>query len=131
MNDDLRTLLRTGDPLPPGEELSPAVARRMRRAVLAEAPPPTPWRRWQMAAVAAGLTSVIAGAYLLVSGPRPDSAGQHGVATVPAGSGATPQPGLTEEPRDRQIRFMTRGGTRVIWMLKPKLAPYTTTQENP
>ena len=119
MNDDLRTLLRQGDPLPPDETLSPIAVQRMRQAVLAEAPRPGLWRGWRLAAVATTLMSVIFGVYLLTS-PRQPFAEQDPVATIASALDAS-SAGSDQDnvPRDRQIRFMTRGGTRIIWMLKP------------
>ncbi len=127
MNDPLRALLQAGDPLPPGEEIAPADARRMRQTVLAETPSSTLWHRWPVAAVAVTLISVIASGAFLNPRPRPDLGSESGITVASAGPETPSLTDLPEEPRARQIRFMTRGGTRVIWTLEPPTPTATTT----
>ena len=109
---ELRELLRAGDPLSPGEELQKADANHMRRTVLAASPRFARRRQWRMALAAATLAAVTAGAYLLSPGSW-DLRRDPGL--VPAGGGSV----AVADPRDRQIQFTTRGGTRVIWVLRP------------
>ena len=122
-DEELRRLLRAGDPLPPGEELCGSASRRMRRAILAETRREPRWI-WQTAVAAAALTATIAGAHLwsLVSGSGggPGPAHPRASRTLPDTRVAVADP--VAEPGDRQIQFITRGGTRVIWLLKPKPA---------
>ena len=109
--DGLRRLLRAGDPLPPGETLSPETVQRMRRAVLAGAPRPA-WTVWRIATATAALGAA-AGIALLIRQGDPD---------VERLAGAPPPIAVAAAPQasDRQIHLTTRGGTRVIWMLKPR-----------
>lgn len=115
----LREQLRAGDPLHSDDALSPLQATRIRNAMLAEANRHRPQYGWRLAAVAAALSAAIGGSYLL----RLTESTTTTPADVLAASGAagariarTVDP---EEP-DRQIQFTTPGGTRVIWLLKPK-----------
>lgn len=116
MSNDLRSLVREGDPLPPGESLTPAAVARMRQSVMAEAARQTSWHRWPLAAMAAVVVTVAAALLLLnlVPPTAVDPLGERAAADPP---GSLTR--LAETPPDRQVRFTTRGGTRVIWMLKP------------
>lgn len=125
-DDPLRQLLQAGDPLPPGEKLSVDDARRMRRAVLAEAKSPawtilprgfSPIAGWRLAAVAAAAAAVMLLVFRPWTQPGPSEAPPRIATTHDHDTAAYSIP----EPPDRQIQFVTRGGTRVIWMLKPRL----------
>ncbi len=119
----LRDQLRAGDPLAPGETMSSLPATRMRNAMLAEVRHTTPQRGWRLAAVAAALSVALGSAYLLrLSSDHPIPVNDGGVvaATGPSGSPSSTSD-RADELNDRQIQFITRGGTRVIWLLKPKL----------
>ncbi|MEM7350578.1 MAG: hypothetical protein AAF657_07215 [Acidobacteriota bacterium] len=118
--EQLRQQLKAGDPLPSGEEMPQADARRMRQVILAEAQPVTPRGYWQAAAVAAALTMVVGSAHFLSLRPQPPE--PKGLSDRSNPSPQTNSPIATSEstgsPADRQIQFTTRGGTRVIWVLK-------------
>jgi hypothetical protein len=110
---DLKTLLRTGDPLrTPREDegLSSVQAAAMRRQVLNAARRPdvarTPWQ--QPLAVAAMLALTIAAGVL--GGQRlmvPKTAAIDSAVVAPP------------EGR-RQFQFVTPGGTRIIWVFDPE-----------
>ncbi len=121
--DPLRKQLRAGDPLLPGDELSSLAATRMRNAMLAEVRQPASQPGWRLAAVAAALSVTLGSAYLLRLNPEnpiPIDDRRADEATGPSGGRASTS-GWPDESNDRQIQFTTRGGTRVIWLLKPKL----------
>ncbi len=133
-NQRLRQQLRTGDPLPPGEALDRVVSAQMRHKVLVETRRAAPRHHWQMAMAAAVLTSTLGGSYLLFSTTRPlanDFEPPHRATAVQdnahLGSENANDSAMTfaidpiHKPIGRQIQFTTRGGTRVIWLLKPSL----------
>ncbi len=122
-DEELRHWLRAGDPLPPDEELPRPAALRMRQVVLAAEPRPA-WPMWRVAAVAASLAVALAAAWLTQtqSAPGPDAT-LIVVQTPPAAEAAI-------EPPGRQIQFVTRGGTRVIWTLKPRAPSGTEAGDN-
>jgi len=79
---------------------------------------------------AAVLTSTLGGSYLLLSTTEPpanDFDPPHQTPSTAQGDAHPNDSNLafaidpTGKPSDRQIQFTTRGGTRVIWLLKPSL----------
>ena len=125
--EELRRQLRAGDPLPPGERLAAETAARMRRAMLIETPRPSLWRRWPQPVLATALAAVLAAAlgsvYLLGSPPSTNLQPPDDFATTRDDRRSV----SGDHTPDRQIQFITRGGTRVIWMLKPKTDDSTDT----
>ncbi len=125
-DEELRQWLRAGDPLPPGEELPRPAALRMRRLVIdaGEERRRPAWPMWRVAAVAASLALALATAWLTQtqSAPGPDAT-LIVVQTPPAAEAAI-------EPPGRQIQFVTRGGTRVIWTLQPRAPSGTEAGDN-
>ena len=115
---DWRTLLRDVNAREDEEQLSADEAESIRRAVLAAAATPAPepkvwpWMRPMM--VAATVTAVIVAG--VVAGHRFD------VATPPASlalqAGATNADAQTVQAAlpNRQLQFLTPGGTRIIWV---------------
>jgi len=115
---DWRTLLRDVNAREDEEQLSADEAESIRRAVLAAASTPAPepkgwpWMRPMM--VAATVTAVIvagvvAGRRFDVSTPPASPAIQVGAANADA---QTVQAALP----NRQLQFLTPGGTRIIWV---------------
>ena len=112
-DDEIRELLRQGDPAAGDPGLDADEATRMRRRILAEeterkAPSfrPIP----ALAAAATIVLVVLTGWQLLQTDVRPPT-GEPEVETVVA-----PGPGESER-RTRQIQFSTPWGTRIIWLL--------------
>lgn len=134
-NQPLRRQLHLGDPLPPGETLNRVVSAQMRHRALVETRGAAPRCHWQVAMAAAALTSTLGGAYLLfsttgplTSGPEPprrDPTAIQGAALLGSEHATHSNTAFAtdpiEKPAGRQIQFTTRGGTRVIWLLKPSL----------
>jgi len=113
---DWRTLLRDVNAREDEEQLSADEAESIRRAVLAvastAAPEPNvwPWMRPMMVAATATaviVAGVIAGRRFDVSAPA--SPAVQGAQTVQA---AVP---------NRQLQFLTPGGTRIIWVFNSEL----------
>lgn len=126
-DEKLRRQLRAGDPLPPGERLSAQAAARMRRAMLIETPRLPLWRRWPQpvlaTALAAALAAVLGSIYLLGSSTSSNLQPKDEVAMIRDDRRSV----SGDHIPDRQIQFITRGGTRVIWMLKPRTDDTTAT----
>lgn len=116
----LRHRLRAGDPASAGPLPAPE-AERMRRRLLATAaaaPERAAWGR----PLLAGLTAAAALALVVVwSGQRssPDPVTRTGALTVAQG---TPDGAEAGRPA-RDIRFVTAGGTQVVWRLDPRFDP--------
>ena len=115
-DDELRALLRRGDPagdgdLPSGEEIA-----EMRRTVLDAIPRRRRIRWFPLAAATAAMALVV----VLISPARPgrQSADTSLPTAVTEDLGSGPQ---TSSDRRRQIQFATENGTRIIWVLDPDL----------
>ena len=111
-DDDLRALLRRGDPAADGSEPRPEESAALRRVVLrgARTTPPLRWLPLAGAAAAAAL----AAALLLPEYIAPSRA--------PSVADESPAARLDDEPEERrQIRFATENGTQIIWVLDPDL----------
>lgn len=107
-DDEIRKLLRRGDPAGDGETLPPDEVASLRRKILAAVPSGRS-RGWSPA-WALGLT--VAAAAVLVSV----------VLFMPKSRPAkvlTTREVHTQERTVQQIQFVTPGGTRVIWTLDP------------
>jgi hypothetical protein len=115
---DLKTLLTEGDPVRKEGELSPAVATRMRRLIVAATAEPavarTPWQRpFAIAAVGAlvAVVGAIAGHRRIVD-PLPATQATEPLAAIGGSS-------IADERR--QLQFATPGGTRIIWIFDQNL----------
>jgi hypothetical protein len=113
--NDARKWLQAGDPLAIEPELSDAEAQRMRRTIVAAAAessgiPAFRSMRWFVAAVAV-LAVVIVG----TQSARLTSNRKLRLADAE-------RPLATEPPvtTPRQVQFVTKGGTRVIWQFNPE-----------
>ncbi|RMH18123.1 MAG: hypothetical protein D6696_13960 [Acidobacteria bacterium] len=111
-DDELRALLRQGDPWTPDEALDGAEVARMRRRVLAAVGDER--RAWRPRLAWIGAAAV---ALALALGALRWPAGH------PAPRPAMDLPGNAEAARSdrRQVRFTTAGGTRIIWTLSSEL----------
>ena len=115
---ELNKLLKDGDPLREGGELSPVDAERMRRVIVSAAlestPMRTPWLR-PFAIATVGVLLVVVGT---MTGDRATvDRAPAPVTTDPlAAIGAS---GGGEERR--QLQFATPGGTRIIWIFDQNL----------
>ncbi len=107
-NDEIRKLLRRGDPAGDGETLPPDEVASLRRKVLAEvrADGSRGWRpSWALGlsmAAAAVMVSIVV--FMLRTQPATD---------------VTTRGDRAPERAVQQIQFVTPGGTRVIWTLDP------------
>jgi hypothetical protein len=115
---DWRTALREADAREENDRLSPDQAESMRRAMLAAAsarvPEPERWSWMRPMFVAATLVAVIAVG--IVVGRRVDlPAPQETTATVP-GQSKPEGRGVEANVPNRQLQFLTPGGTRIIWV---------------
>lgn len=107
-DDEIRKLLRRGDPAGDGETLPPDEVASLRRKILA-AVPPEPSRGWRPAwALGLGVAAAAVLVSVVVFMPR----------TQPEKVLPT-QEAHTQERAVQQIQFVTPGGTRVIWTLDP------------
>ncbi|MEA2560876.1 MAG: hypothetical protein QOH06_2380 [Acidobacteriota bacterium] len=148
MNDDLRSILRKGDPAAGNPGLTPEEVQGMRRTVLSAVPEPRR-RGWLVPAMVTAAALVLAAVIALslwqpVRPPLP-LAGE-GVVVVEK---TPPQPSPAPQEREpekkplrrrapepapvvvaqaespeaphgsTQIQFSTPGGTRIIWVLQP------------
>lgn len=136
-NDELRNLLRRGDPAGAGQ-LDAADIERMRRRVLAEAREGESLRSVLANAAAQGAYRRVAigaaAAVLLVATGaaiawrvKPESAGAvaHQPPAVSPGIGADSAVMPADLRPARTIHFVTESGTRVIWTFDPNFALYT------
>jgi hypothetical protein len=138
MSDEIRKLLRRGDPLDEDPGLSPSEIAGMRQAMLAAVAEPGATAGW-MPALAGGMLAALALGLVLfvdlsgmreavhppaVQGHRRPSA-DGGAVTDPSAGTTSTVPGQVRAALDtavrtsRRIDFVTRGGTRVIWTLDP------------
>ena len=132
-DNPLRQHLRAGDPIAAWRT---AVRKTMRGACVVPSSLETsrstgsssprvhqPWSRWRLAFVTAALAAAIglctsyAAARARVTSPdRCLDSRPHEPTGLPRLERIR-----TPEAPDRQIQFVTRGGTRIIWMLKPRI----------
>ena len=113
----LNRALRDGDPAAVDARLTDAERHRIRARLsnLKPVPPLSGAHRWLISAVAVSIIGAIAFA---VSGKWTASRSNFRAAAMPAPS-AVPPVG-TERHELRQLRFVTSGGTQVIWLLDPR-----------
>ncbi len=109
-DDELRDLLRQGDPADDGSELTRAEAAELRQVMLRSARTTTPMRWLPLAATAA---AAVTAAVLLLPGDGRTPAPEQAPSRI---SGSQ-----DEEDDTRQIRFATENGTQIIWVLDPDL----------
>jgi hypothetical protein len=115
---DWRAALREADARDENDQLSPDEAESMRRAMLAAAPARVPeragWPWTRPMFVAATLVAIITVG--IVVGRRVDvPAPQETTTTVPGQSNPEARAAETDVP-NRQLQFLTPGGTRIIWV---------------
>ncbi len=116
-DEEIRELLRRGDPAGDGETLAPDEIAQLRRKILAAVPSGSPrgWRSsWALglsAAAAAAMVSLVVFLWSPSSSLR--------TARSPVESPAREGGVRTRERAVQQIQFVTPGGTRVIWTLDP------------
>jgi hypothetical protein len=111
------------------DELSPADAEAMRQLVVAaagrqaETPAASPWLRPMLvvASVAAVIAVGTAAAIKIdLSGRSASSLSDATAATVSSESNPTAQATIADAP-NRQLQFLTPGGTRIIWVFNSDL----------
>ncbi len=114
---DWRTALRDADARDENDRLSPDEAESMRRAMLAAASArvsePARWSWARPMFVAATLVAMIAVG--IVVGRRVDPPAQETTTTVPGQLNADARGAEASVP-NRQLQFLTPGGTRIIWV---------------
>jgi hypothetical protein len=111
--NDLRDLLKGGDPVAREGELSPDEAARIRtrlRSALASRPRVG---HWFFAVMTVAMVLLAAGGTWIAQRSQP---------MAPGADVRAPGPGVqADEPaRTRQVQFVTAGGTRVFWTLHVK-----------
>ena len=110
-HDEIRELLRRGDPAGDGQGLDPEETARMRRRIVAE--PATRrasvFRPLPAFAAAALVVLMVAVGWKVMRSELPPAPDGTDSVTVPG-------PGDTGR-RLRQVQFSTPGGTRIIWLL--------------
>jgi hypothetical protein len=112
--DSLRRLLRAGDPVGDGCELSPDEASELRRVMLRSVRTSRPTRWIPLgAAVAAALLAAIVLLPGSTTGPDPSR-----VVSQPKAERTLPEESAEGK---RQIQFATDSGTQIIWVLDPNL----------
>lgn len=112
--NDLRALLRNGDPIAREGKLSPADSERMRRRLQSEdvAAPPARSRFFPATAVAL-LLLVTGAAWVVTSRVVPPPAVEERTLDVATGP--------REPVGTLRLQFVTPGGTRVFWTFHPRL----------
>jgi hypothetical protein len=133
---DWRTAMRDAARRDEQDELSPADAEAMRRLVVAaagqqaETPAGSPWLRpmFVVASVAAVIAVGTVAAIKMDLSGRPDSSLSDATAAAPArGTDSMLQSTAVDAP-NRQLQFLTPGGTRIIWVFNSDLNLKATTR---
>lgn len=110
--NDLRSLLRNGDPIAREGKLSPADSERMRRRLQSEDVAALPARSRFFPVTAVALLLLVAGAAWLTSRVVPPPVEER---TLDVASGPREPAGTL------RLQFVTPGGTRVFWTFHPRL----------
>jgi hypothetical protein len=115
---DWRTLLRDVNARQDEEQLSADEAESIRRAVLAvastAAPEPRVWPWMRPMMVAATVTAVIVAG--VVAGHRFDVSTPPASPAVQGGATSVDDQTVPATVPNRQLQFLTPGGTRIIWV---------------
>ena len=110
---DIRSTLKSADPIAREGGASSTASERMRRGVQASIPNLRPARRPLFPALAAAMLFFAVGAGWLTSRAVP-----------PQTASALPHASVSdapETPGGLQLQYFTPGGTRLLWTLHPKL----------
>jgi len=120
--DPVGSLLRRGDPARDGSAPSTEEIARMRARILAEAERRSA-RAWIPAPALAAAAVVLVTAFLGWNVVRLGRGAEQAVSSTVSETGLTAGTergsDAPEQPRVRQVEFLTPGGTRVVWLLNP------------